>query len=222
MNGSLVRHMIVKDFRLHREMIAVSTIVGFIGLAVVQFRGLAGLFGVIGFFTTLVVLACILPQSTVVMDRKGQHLAFLMSLPISVTQYTTAKILSALGMFLIPWLALVIGAVSIILASDIPDGLIPIALVLITLPLVGFCLMTSVALVGESEGWTIAVMIAINFAYSLCWPLIASNAELRSGFGSLTPIWSPTILTLLGLEFAVIAAALAITYFLQSRKRDFV
>ncbi|HZI50834.1 MAG TPA: ABC-2 transporter permease [Terriglobia bacterium] len=222
MNGSLVRHMIAKDFRLHRELIIISTVVGFIGLAVVQFRGLTGLFGIIGFFTTLIVLACILPQASVVMDRKGQHLTFLMSLPISATQYTTAKMLSALGMFLIPWLTLVIGALSIILGSDIPDGLIPIALVLITLPLVGFCLMTSVALVGESEGWTVGVMIAINFAYSLCWPLIARNNELRSGFGSSTPVWSPTILTLLGSEFAVIAAALAITYYLQSRKRDFV
>jgi ABC-type Na+ efflux pump permease subunit len=164
------------------------------------------LFGVIGFFTTLVVFGSMMPQSSIVSERKGQNLAFLMSLPISAIQYTTAKILAALGMFLIPWLTLVVGAFWMILgSSSLPDGLVPITLILVTLPLIGFCVMTSVALVSESEGWVIAATVAVNVAYSFTWPLIASNAELRSGFGSATPVWNTTVLTILGSEFVVIA-----------------
>ena len=37
-----------------------------------------------------------------------------------------------------------------------------------------------------------------------------------------TPIWNPTILTVLGFEFVAIAAILALTFYLQSRKKDFV
>ena len=222
MSRSLVRHLIVKDFQIHRPVMIFTIIAGVIGLAILQLRGLVGLFGVIGFFTTLIVLGSLIPQS-ILKERKGNNLAFLMSLPISIVEYTTAKILAALGMFVIPWLVLVGAALSLMLGrSDVPHGVIPIALILVTAPLVGFCMMTAVALVGESEGWVGAATVAVNVGYSFCWPLILSSPELRDGWGSPTPIWNPTVLTVLGSEFAAIAVILAITFYLQSRKKDFV
>jgi hypothetical protein len=223
MNRSLVRHLIVKDFQLHRVAVGASIAAGILGIAIMQFKGLMGLFGIIGFFTTLIVLGSHLPHSSILNERKGQNLAFMMSLPISATQYTTAKVLGALGMFLIPWLTLSAGAVSLILGrSDIPHGGIPMALILIMLPLVGFCMMVAVALVGKSEGWVMAGTVAVNVSYSLCWPLLISNAELREGALGPTPVWSPVVFKILGSEFAAIAAILAITFYLQSKKRDFV
>ena len=37
-----------------------------------------------------------------------------------------------------------------------------------------------------------------------------------------TAVWSPTILTILGVEAAVIVLSLGLTFFIQSRKKDFV
>jgi hypothetical protein len=223
MSRSLVRHLIVKDFQIHRTAIVFTIIAGAAGLAILQLKGLAGLLGIIGFFTTLIVLGSLISNASILKERKGHNLAFLMSLPISMVEYTTAKLLAALGMFMIPWLILVGAALSLILGrGDIPHGIIPVALILVTAPLIGFCIMTAVALVGESEGWFIAATIAVNVAYSFCWVLIVSNAELRDGLGSPTPIWNPTTLTVLGSEFAAIAVILAITFYLQSRKKDFV
>lgn len=223
MSQSLVRHLIVKDFQLHRTTIVIAFIGGVIGLAILQLRGIAGLLGIIGFFTALIVLGAMIPNASILNERKGHNLAFLMSLPISMVEYTTAKILASLAMFIIPWLVLVGTGLSLILGrSDVPNGVIPITLILVTAPLVGFCVMIAVALVGESEGWVIGATITVNASYSFCWPLIFNNAELRAGFGSTTPIWSPTVLTVLGSEFAAIAVILAITFYLQSRKQDFV
>jgi hypothetical protein len=223
MSQSLVRHLIVKDFQMHRTSIVLTIIGGVIGLAILQLKGLAGLLGIIGFFTALILLGSMIPHFSILTERKGHHLAFLMSLPISMVEYTTAKILAALGMFLIPWLVLVGTALSLILGrSDIPQGIIPLTLILVTAPLVGFCAMIAVALVGESEGWVMAATVTVNVGYSFCWPVILSNAELRGGIGSPTPIWNPTILTVLGSEFAAIAVILAITFYLQARKKDFV
>jgi hypothetical protein len=223
MNRSLVRDLIVKDFQLHRSVIGITILAGSLGIIVLQFKGLTGLFGIIGFFTTLIVLGAILPHASIINERKGQNLAFLMSLPISFTQYTTAKILSALGMFMIPWLTLSTVAVSIIIARrDVPHGILPTALILIVAPLVGFCVMTAATLLGESEGWTIAATIAVNVSYSLCWPLVATSAELRAGLSSPTPVWSPIVFKILGAEFAAIIAILALTLYLQSKKKDFV
>jgi hypothetical protein len=223
MSQSLVRHLIVKDFEMHRTAIVFTIIAGVIGLAVLQLKGIAGLLGIIGFFTTLIVFGSLIPNSSILKERKGHNLAFLMSLPISIVEYTTAKVLAALGMFMIPWLVLVGAALSLVLRrSDIPHGVIPVMLILVTATLVGFCVMIAVALVGESEGLVMTGTIAVNVGYSFCWVLIVNNAELRDGFSSPTPIWSPTVLTVLGSEFATIAAILAITFYLQSRKKDFV
>ena len=223
MSQSLVRHLIVKDFQMHRMSLVVTIGAGVIGIGVFQFKGLAGLLGIIGFFTALIVPGSMIPHFSILNERKGNNLAFLMSLPISMVEYTTAKVLSAVGMFMIPWLVLLCTALSLILGrSGIPHGIIPLTLILVTAPLVGLCVMIAVALVGESEGWVMGATLAVNVSYSFCWPLIFSNAELRGGLGSPTPIWSPTVLTVLGSEFSAIAVILAITFYLQSRKKDFV
>jgi len=223
MSRSLVRHLILKDFQMHRTSIVFSIVAGVTGLAILQLKGLPGLLGIIGFFTTLIVLGSMIPNTSILNERKGRNLAFLMSLPISMAEYTTAKVLAALGMFMIPWLVLVGTALSLILGrSDIPHGIIPVTLILVTAPVVGFCVMIAVALVAETEAWVMTATIAVNVAYSFCWVLIVSNAELRGGLGSPTPIWNPTALTVLGSEFAAIAVILAITFYLQSRKKDFV
>jgi hypothetical protein len=223
MSRSLVRHLILKDFQMHRTSIVFAIIAGVTGLAFLQLKGLAGLLGIIGFFTTLIVLGSMIPNTSILNERKGRNLAFLMSLPISMAEYTTAKVLAALGMFMLPWLILVGTALSLILGRNgIPHGIIPVTLILVTAPLLGFCVMIAVALVGESEGWVMAATIVVNVSYSFCWVLIVNNAELRGGLGSPTPIWNPTALTVLGSEFSAIAVILAITFYLHSRKKDFV
>lgn len=223
MSQSMVRHLIMKDFQMHRTAVVFSIIAGGAGLAILQLKGIAGLLGIIGFFTTLIVLGSMIPNASILKERKGHNLAFLMSLPVSMMEYTLAKVLAALALFMIPWLVLVGVAFSLILGSrETPHGLIPIALILVIAPLVGFCVMIAVALVAESEGWVMAATVVVNVAYSCCWVLIISNTELRSGLGSPTPIWNPTVLTVLGSEFAAIATILAITFYLQSRKKDFV
>ncbi len=223
MSRSLVRHLIVKDFQMHRTSIVFAIIAGVSGLAVLQLKGLAGVLGIVGFFTALIVLGSMIPNASILKERKGHNLSFLMSLPISVVEYTTAKILAALGIFMIPWLVLVGAALSLIIGrSDIPHGIIPLTLILVTAPLVGFCVMIAVALVAESEGWVNAATVTVNVGYSFCWILLISNAELRGGLGSPTPIWNPTVLTVLGSELSAIAATLAITFYLQSRKKDFI
>ena len=47
------------------------------------------------------------------------------------------------------------GANMVLSRHDIPNGVIPVMLILFGLPLIGFCLVAGAALIGESEGWTI-------------------------------------------------------------------
>jgi len=163
------------------------------------------------------------PSSNVVNERKKQILPFLMSLPLSITQYTMAKTVSTVGIFLVPWLTLVVAAVSLIVGREsIPDGMIPTTIILSTLTLIGFCVIAGVALVSESEGWTMAATVVANTSYGYGWYLLVRNPVIREGMKSPVVVWSPEVLTIIAVEVAVIVVILGLTFYLQSRKKDFV
>lgn len=224
MRGSVVQTLILTDLRRHSVPILASIAGGGLALALLRVGGeMATILGATLFFVSLVVLGSMLPVSNVVNERKKQTLPFLMSLPLSVTQYTTAKTVSTVAMFLVPWLTLVVASMSFIADREsIPDGMIPTTLILSTLTFFGFCVIAGVALVSESEGWTIAATVVINSSYGIGWYLLVRNPALRAEMRGPVPVWSPEALTILGSEFAAIAVILGLTFYLQSRKRDFV
>ena len=224
MKNSIVGQLILKDLRLQREAILFAMAGGAIGLAIFQQGGQTLMIvGAICFFVAIVVAACMLPVAAIVNERKKQHLAFLMSLPVSPMQYTAAKLLSMVAMFLIPWLAMVAAAVLVIETRGlVPRGLIPLTVIYLLLPFVGFTLIAAAALVGESESWGIAATVVCNTSYSLAWFFLTQIPGLMADVGKPAPVWSRTALSLVGGEVAVILLVLALTFFLQSRKRDFI
>ena len=141
MSGSVVRTLILKDWQLHRTQVLISTAAGVFALAVIQLRGeTAFMIGVIWFFVALIVLGSMLPVSNVINERKKQSVVFMMSLPVSALQYGISKMVSTIGIFLVSWGAMVIAGSTLVLSrSDIPNGVIPLMLILFGLPLVGFC-----------------------------------------------------------------------------------
>jgi ABC-2 type transport system permease protein len=222
MTGSVVGQLILKDWRLHRLPVVLSVAGGAAALVVAQLGGPTPfIVGGAWFFIALIIFGSLLPSLSIVNERKKQNLAFLMSLPISSIQYTTAKLLSILGMFLAPWLMLVISALLLIQERGfLPHGTIPLTLILATLPLVGFCFIAGGAFI--SEGWGIAATVVCNSSYWLVWYVLMQTQGVTDGLKSRVAIWSPTVLTILGGEFALAALILGLTFYLQSRKRDFV
>lgn len=224
MRGSVVQALILRDWDRHKQHILLSIAGGGFALALIQVGGEMGtVVGSTWFFVSLIVLGSMLPMSNFVNERKKQTLPFLMSLPISIGQYTAAKIVSTVAMFLIPWLALVVAAVSFIAGRrNMPNGLIPFTIILAGLTFIGFCLIAGVALVSESEGWTIAATVASNSSYGFGWYLLFRMPRIRGEMGSPVPIWSAPVMTILAGEIAVVILILVLTLYLQSRKRDFV
>ena len=224
MNRSVVQALILKDWRLQRLLVMLSLAAGGIALAVLQVRcEMAFFLGSTWFFVSMIVLGCMLPIANVINERKKQNLAFLMSLPVSVLQYAMAKMVSTIGMFLVSWAAFVVaGATFILSRPDIPNGIIPVMLILAALTLIGFCVVAGAALVSESEGCSIAATIVCNSLYGVASYFIIFNPAIHGDLKSPVPVWSPIVLTILAWEIAAIALILGITFYLQSRKRDFI
>ena len=224
MRRSVVGRLILKDWRLQRAQIICSLCGGAFALALVQGGGETPIVvGGVWFFVALILVGHTLPLLGIVNERKKQHLAFLMSLPVSYIQYTTAKLVSNVVLFLIPWLTLVSAAVLLIeIRGFVPPGAIPVVLILALLPFVGFSLITGAVLVGETEGWGLAANVFCSSTYGLVWYFLTRIPGLMAHATGPAPVWNSTVLIILAGECALITALLGLTYFLQSRKRDFV
>jgi ABC-2 type transport system permease protein len=156
-------------------------------------------------------------------ERKKQTLTFLMSLPLSSMQYTTAKLASTMLMFLAPWLSLLLSAVVIIATRNpAPFGIVPMLLMLASLPLIGFSLILGTALVSESEGWAIAATVICNSSYGLVYYLISRTPSLTVNWAGHVAVWNGAVLRFLSAELSVVAVIIGLTFLLQSRKRDFL
>ena len=226
-SAELVWRLILKDCRLQRGQFVFTIAGGAISLAVlsiVQLRSEAPVVvGTVCFFIAIILSAHMVPLVGIVNERKSRNLAFVMSLPISSIQYTAAKLISTLVMFLVPWLMLVASALLLIeVRGIIPRGSIPVALILVLLPLVGLSLITAAALIGESEGWGIAANVFCSSTYGLTWYFLSQVPALMGPAKGPVPVWNGTALSILGGELAFVVLLLGLTFYLQSRKRDFV
>src|ERR1700733_3572694 len=225
MRGSVVGRLILKDWWLNTPIIILSIVGGGIALTILQLGGTTPfVLGSVFFFISLIFCASLMPGANIVNERKKQTLPFLMSLPISSVQYGTAKLGSTVAMFLVPWLTLVGAALSFITVRHaLPNGAIPMALILALLPFIGFCISTGAALVAESEGWNMVATAVVNSSYWLVWYILSTRfPTLTRDWTSRAAIWSPTVLNILAGESAVIVFILGLTLYVQSRKRDFV
>lgn len=224
MSGSVVRHLVMKDWRLYRPMIFGSILGGVLGLALVARATEATVMvGTVWFFICLILVGTMLPLAGIMGERKNHNLAFMMSLPVSGVQYARAKLWSSLGMFLVPWLCLLGVALLFVEVHGLfPRGIIPMMMVLLLLPFIGFSVLTATALIAESEGWALAANVAVQSSYGLTWFFVSRIPGLAEHAKESAPVWNSTVLQILGVEAAIVIGLLGLTLYLQSLKRDFV
>jgi len=224
MSFQMVKRLILKDWYFQRWTIVAYLAAGALALFFLGTGGEAFFFaGSVLLLTVLIALGIHIAMVTIVQERTDQTLPFVMSLPVSPREYTTAKVLANLLIFLVPWLALSLGTFAVIAGrAGVPDGLIPFATLLLVEIFAGYCLLLAVALVSESQGWAIGAIVFGNlffqgFMYHVSH--VPSIAAAMKGDGIR---WSQTAVTLLLAEFAVIVLLLGLTFFFQGRKTDFV
>jgi ABC-2 type transport system permease protein len=225
MNWTMVGRLIWKDWYLNRAPIVASIAGGIVTLAVISaMHGstIALVMGVIVVVTILIGMGAMVMMSAVV-ERRQQTLPFVMSLPVSYREYTTAKIVGGLLIYFVLWAALVIDIVAtILLAPGYPHGLIPFAAIMCVEILMTTCLVIVVAVTTESQAWTVgATQVGALGVNGIGW-WIVRFPQIGGAMKSPTVLWSGTATALLTAELAVIALMIAITFFVQSRKKDFV
>lgn len=224
MNTSRVKHLIHKDWYFIRGPIVGYIAAGLLSLAAIGNGGNAAFYiGCILLITVVISMGIHLVMLTVIQERSEQNLAFVMTLPVSPKEYTAAKVLANMLIFSLAWVILVIGTVAVIAGRGaIPDGLIPFAVVLLGYLFTSYCLTLGMAIVTESLGWTIGTMVLGNLLLQGVMYGVSHAPGMEQDFAANAIVWRQPITGLLGVELAVILLMLGLTFYLQSRKTDFL
>jgi hypothetical protein len=223
MNYAMVGRLIWKDWYFQRGAILLSLAGGVASLAIVAFGGKAGFtIGLILLVTIMVAIGAMLVMATMIEEREQRTLPFIMSLPISYIEYSTAKILVNLLIFVPFWLVLSVGSLAILVAAPTIHGLFAFTAIMAVELLANVCLTLAAALVSESKGWTIAAIMVGNLAINVAGYFFAHIPSIAKGLWGSAIQWPPAATISVAAEFAFIALLLGGAFFIQSRKKDFL
>jgi ABC-type transport system involved in multi-copper enzyme maturation permease subunit len=221
-NPSMVNALMRKDWNFNKNTMLLFFILGLISVALLSFESRAFYIGMVLLLSIVILTGALLVINTVVNERKNQTLAFLISLPITYMDYTKAKMIFNLIAYFVIWLILVIGTIGVLYYTEhLPNGLIPYALIILIELLVAFILILGTALISESEKWTIVVMSITNIGVSLFMFLIASMESINQHMNGPIAVWNLTASAIIGIEILVALIIIGVTFYLQSRKKDF-
>jgi hypothetical protein len=171
--------------------------------------------------TCVVGLGVFLAIFCVLTERQTRAVLFVLSLPVSPMQYTMAKVGASLLAFLLTWVVITGTIVGLNIAFEPPpDGNLPGIAAMMAFFLANFCFLLSVGLIATSEFAAIAGILGTNTAVPIymttVMPAISTNPD------GPVAVWSPAIMTTLGIEAAVIAISLSLALLVLSRRKDFV
>ncbi len=223
MNAIRVWRLMVKDWYLNR-IAALLTVVGSM-VAILLLSSSDKDWVNMGATLAIGILIAItfhFPLTSVLGERDQKTLTFLMSLPVSTGDYVASKILANLALFLLPWLTIVAGAWWFVQGPEHPlagNGFVPVVLLGMVL---GFSFIMSFALITESGGWTVALIVAALFlfgnVFTQVFPRIPAAQRMLESIATRGSAFWVTLVV----ECLLIVLLLAAAFLIQSKKRDFL
>jgi len=222
MSAPIVRQLILKDLYLFRWLIAGSLAAGGAAIAVMPLGQASTYVGAISLICTLVVLNIFLVMSGVVQEKKDKVLLFILSLPVSTTEYLVAKVAANAIAFLVPWLVLTVGTIAMIDVSAIPNGIVPYWLAVLSYILFYYCMLLAVGLMWDSTGAHVATIIVGNVSINFLIPFLLSLPSVSNHAKDPTAVWTGDIVAIVAAEIVAGALALGLAVHLRSRHGDFV
>ena len=220
MTRTVVGHLIRKDLFLYRWLIVGTVLVGLASIVLSGNAGAVGAGAQILLVTSVVVLGVFLAVHGVISERQTRSLLFALSLPISPTQYTVAKVVAGLVAFMIPWSILTAAIVGLTHAfNPAGAGALPFSVAVMGLLLTNFCILTAIGLISGSELWSVVGIIATNTSVPVF--MTAMVPRLTPAIDGAVAVWSGPIVVTLVAELVIAVLALASALIVQSRRTDF-
>lgn len=209
LNLPLIRLLVVKDWQLFQKQLAAVVLTGFVAMALL---GLATpwafYLGSLLLIVVLVGAACFSISTSLLVERKEQTLAFVMSLPVSPLDLAISKLAGNLITFGVPFLVLLLGTMLVILTTPLPNGLLAMTVLLFGYVLTAYCVALAVTMQVESEGWNLFAMIGSMVLINPFIMLLGQIDSIREPARQAAIVFSSDALALLGVQLVLSLTAL--------------
>ena len=222
LNTSVIRLLVLKDWQLFQKQLAFYTLAGIVALC---FLGLgkpwAFYIGSLMLLIVVVSAACFSISTSLVVERKEQTLAFVMSLPVSPLDFTVSKLIGNLLTFGVPYVVLLGGALALVMFTPLPDGLFVYTLLIFAWLLFAYAVSLAVAMSVESEGWATFAMIGSMVMIN---PYIMGLAQLdavRTYTSKDAIVWTTPTVAIMGTLTLLALAVIGLTTWHHARKPAF-
>ncbi len=222
MNLQAIRILFLKDLFLSRRHLFAYFVGGLAASALACTPSATLAFvGFILVVTVAIAAGIHLIGTLMLAETTDQTRLFVMSLPISLLDYSIGKISVVLTTYLIPWTAMF---TCLIMATFVlgKQGNVAVLPAIFLYLLCAFMLQLLTAVVSESVGWTICVMVGCNVGMNVFLMQLFANAEVAEVVKSDVLSWPTFVLQIIGVELLIIAVSLATAFYFQTRKRDLV
>ncbi len=236
MNAHTIWCLTRKDLHLNRRALGVYVAGGVLAVALSAVHDSAARGLGITLAVNVFIAACFqLVMGNVLGERERKTLAFTLAQPVSPRDVTAGKLLASLLCYVLCGLFAAVAIVFLapvdVFAAAAHDGRGALshalgwsayfALVLGGF-LVPFAAVLGTAIVSESLGWTIAVSSSLIFVLGNGTVMLAPRLRFLVSYARDLARGGPTLPATLVAELALVTAIVALTFWLQERKRDFV
>jgi hypothetical protein len=218
----VVRQLIVKDLYLARWLMVGAVLGGLGALAIMPLSVIASYVSSVSLICTLIILNIFLVMFGISQEKKDKVQLFFLSLPVSTTEYTMAKMLGNAIAFVVPWTVLTIATLVVIDVTALPNGLIPYWSTLLVYMLSYYFVLLSVAMVTDSTGWHATTITIGNISINFLIPLLLSLPSVAEHRTGSTAVWTPDITAIIAIEIGIAVAAVSSALYVRSRTADFV
>jgi len=171
------------------------------------------------------VAACgiVLIMRSIVMEKVKSTQSFIMSLPVTVREFTMAKLLVNLPIFSVFWL--LVSGVAFYFAFGLgvfPYGAIPFVTIIFLGIFVAYICILSASLLFQSHGITILSILIFELGTSAyLWIVVYLDPIANYIYGPVS-VWNSTAITLITIQVLVAISMLLMTLHIQNKKRDFI
>lgn len=222
LNIPLIKILIAKDWYLQRKTIAMYLVGGLLALSFIGGGEWQFFMGTTLLISALIGLGNHQITSSIINEHKEHTLPFIMSLPVSPMDYLVAKLIANMSLFVVPWLVVCATALVVFWITPIPNGFIPISVIIGVYLFLCYAVSWSVGMISGSEGVTVFTMVFMNCLIGPVMYSVTRFKEISSYVSAAEPVWNTESISVVSVQLVVILLALLSTFYWQGRKTTFL
>lgn len=222
MNFQAIRILYLKDLFLSRRQLFAYFAAGLAASAVACIpESTLSFVGFILVITVAIASGIHLIGTLMLAETTDQTRLFVMSLPVSLLEYSISKISVVLTTYLIPWTSMFAFLIIATFALG-KQGNVAVLPTIFLFLFGAFTLQLVTAVISESVGFTISVMVGCNVLLNVFMMKLFAIPEVFAASKSDVLVWPNVVLQIIAAELLIIALALTGAFLFQSRKRDLI